>query len=356
MKIVGEKIEERGNKRRRQLISDRLGRRFYLLDGKTYFRREYSMLKMLSAVKWGAIALGVWATLGTTANFSGVARAAEGAVEIKNDWNEGRYSALQESFVSYVEQNGRELLSRAQTRATFDWSVEAEALRPDGVRPLKLKPSRVMIRLQSDGADVAYYDSDNTARGGELMKDVFAKLMKSEFVVELKDGKVVKVDGCEAFVKTLPSGESEDEKYFVDHVKTVAAPGNIAQIFDPLAYPLPPKSVAVGDRWTTETSFVLPVIGEKKLVLDCELKALRRVEPKANVVAESVFDVDLTAGASATIKIEIDGKYDLTDGVANDFASRATVNFELPRKNKAGEEIVVKAIGVIRNKLMVVKR
>lgn len=139
-------------------------------------------------------------------------------------------------------------------------------------------------------------------------------------------------------------------------MKTVAAPGNIAQIFDPLAYPLAAKPVAVGDRWTTETPFVLPVIGEKKLVLDCELKALRRVEPKANVVAEAVLDVDLTAGASATIKIEIDGKYNLNDGVANDFTSRATVNFELPRKNKAGEEMVVKAVGVIRNKLTAAKR
>ena len=86
------------------------------------------------------------------------------------------------------------------------------------------------------------------------------------------------------------------------------------------------------------------------------MKALRRVEPKANVVAEAVFDADLTAGASATIKIEMDGKYNLSDGVANDFTSRATVNLELPRKNKAGEEIVVKAIGVIRNKLTVAKR
>lgn len=313
------------------------------------------MLKGFGAAKWGAIALGVWATLGT-AVFSEVARAADEKVEIKNAWNEGRYSALQETSVSYVEQHGREVLSRAQTRATFDWNVEAEALRADGVRTLKLKTARVMIRLQSDGADVAYYDSDNTARGGELMKDVFAKLMKSEFVVELKDGKVVKVDGCEAFVKSLPNAESESEKYFVEHIKTVAEPGNIAQIFDPLAYPLPAKPVSVGDRWTTETSFVLPVIGEKKLILDCELKALRRVEPKANVVAEAVFDADLTAGASATIKIETDGKYNLTDGVAEDFASRATVNLELPRKNKAGEEIVVKAIGVIRNKLTVSKR
>lgn len=314
------------------------------------------MLKGFGTAKWGAIALGVWATLGTAAVFSGVANAADANVEIKNAWNEGRYSALQETSVSYVEQRDREVLSRAQTRATFDWSVEAGALRNDGVRLLKLKPARVMIRLQSDGADVAYYDSDNTARGGELTKDVFAKLMKSEFVVELKDGKVVKVDGCDAFVKTLPAGESESEKYFVEHVKSVAAPGNIAQIFDPLSYPLPAKPVAVGDRWTTETPFVLPVIGEKKLVLDCELKALRRVEPKANVVAESVLDVDLTAGASATIKIEIDGKYDLADGVANDFTSRATVNLELPRKTKAGEEFVVKAVGVIRNKLTVVKR
>ena len=313
------------------------------------------MLKGFGAVKWGAIASCVWAscvwaTLGTTAS------AADANVEIKNAWNEGAYSALQETSVSYVEQHGREVLARAQTRATFDWRVEAEALRADGVRTLKLKPARVMIRLQSDGSDVAYYDSDNTARGGELMKEVFAKLLQSEFIVELKDGKVVKVDGCDAFVKTLPVGENESEKYFVEHIKTVAEPGNVAQIFDPLAYPLAAKPVAVGDRWTTETPFTLPVIGSKKLILDCELKALRRVEPKANVVAEAILDVDLTAGASATIKIEIDGKYNLTDGVANDFASRATVNLELPRKNKAGEEIVVKAIGVIRNKLTVAKR
>ncbi|MBQ9801128.1 MAG: hypothetical protein IJO40_14500 [Thermoguttaceae bacterium] len=315
------------------------------------------MIKRWTAMKWGAIALGVWATLGTAAIFSGVARAADGTVEIKNAWNEGRYSALQETSVSYVEQNGREVLARAQTRATFSWQVESEALRADGVRVLKLKAERVMIRLQSDGADIAYYDSDNPLRGDELMKDVFAKLMKSEFVVELKDGKVVKVEGCDEFAKTLPVGESESEKYFVEHIKTtVATPGNIAQIFDPIAYPLPRKPVAVGDRWTTETPFALPVIGEKKLVLDCELKTLKRAEPKANVAAEAVLDVDLTAGASATIKIDIDGKYNLTDGVADDFTSRATVNIELPRKDKTGAEIVVKAIGVIRNKLTVVKR
>jgi hypothetical protein len=69
-----------------------------------------------------------------------------------------------------------------------------------------------------------------------------------------------------------------------------------------------------------------------------------------------VFDLDLTGGASASIKIEIDGKYNLTDGVAAEFSERATINFELPRKNEAGEEIVVEAIGVIRNKMTVAKR
>lgn len=307
-------------------------------------------------LKWGAIALGVWTAFGVAASFSSEARAADGAVEIKNAWNEGRYSVLQEASVSYVEQHEREILARTQTRSTFDWRVESGALRDDGVRVLKLKAERVMIRLQNADADVAYYDSGNPTRGDELMKDVFANLTKSEFVVELKDGKVVKVDGCEAFAKTLPTGESADEKYFIELMRGIATPENIAQVFDPFAYPTPGKAVAVGERWTTETPFVLPVVGEKKLILDCELKSLRTREPKANVVAESTFDLDLTAGASATIKIEIDGKYNLTDGVANDFSERATVNFVLPRKNKAGEEIVVKAIGVIRNKLTVAKR
>ncbi|MBQ7110151.1 MAG: hypothetical protein IJO06_02925 [Thermoguttaceae bacterium] len=306
--------------------------------------------------KWGAIALSVWATWGATAFFSSAARAAEETVEIKNAWNEGRYSVLQEVFVSYVEQREREILARTQTRSTFDWRVEAGALRADGVRPLKLKAARVMIRLQSADADVGYYDSGNPLRGDELMKDVFAKLLKSEFVAELKDGKIVKVDGCEAFSAALPNGESDDEKYFVELIRSVATEQNIAQIFDPIAYPTPAKAVGVGERWTTETNFTLPVVGEKKLVLDCELKALNKREPKANVAAGATLDLDLTAGASATIKIEIDGKYNLTDGVANDFNERATVNFALPRKNKAGEEILVKAIGVIRNKLTVDKR
>ncbi len=307
-------------------------------------------------LKRGAVALGVWAAFGVAASFFSEARAADGAVEIKNAWNEGRYSVLQEASVSYVEQHEREILARTQTRSTFDWRVESSALRDDGVRVLKLKAERVMIRLQNADADVAYYDSANLARGSELRKDVFAKLKQSEFIVELKDGKVVKVDGCDAFAKTLPTGESADEKYFIEMIRSVATLENIAQIFDPFAYPLPAKPVGVGDAWTTETPFVLPVVGEKKLILDCELKSLKAREPKANVVADSVFDLDLGAGASATIKIEIDGKYNLTDGVADDFSERATINFELPRKNKAGKEIVVEAIGVIRNKMTVAKR
>lgn len=313
------------------------------------------MNKIWGTLKWGAIALGVWATFGGAANLL-TARAADGAVDVKNAWNEGRYSVLQEASVSYVEQFERKILTRTQTRSTFGWRVESSALRADGARELKLKAERVMIRLQNADADVAFYDSANPSRGDELTKDVFAKLMKNEFVVELKDGKVVKVDGCEAFAKTLPTGESDAEKYFINLIRGIATPENIAQIFDPCAYPLPGKTVGVGETWTTETPFVLPVVGERKLILDCELKSLAKREPKANVVAESTFDLDLTAGASATIKIEIDGKYDLTDGVANDFTERATVNFVLPRKNKDGEEIVVKAIGVIRNKLTVAKR
>ena len=314
------------------------------------------MIKILRTLKWSAFALGVWASFGATAVFSSVLCAAEGKVEIKNAWNEGRYLAFQETNVSYVEQHERAVLARTQTRAAFDWQVVAEPLRADGVRTLKLKAKRVMIRLQSDGADLVYYDSDNLLRGDELMKDVFAKLMKSEFTVELKDGKIVKADGCDAFAKSLPTGATDDEKYFIEHIRTVVAKENLAQIFEPLSYPLPTQPVGSGDRWTTETPFTLPALGEKKMVLDCELKALGNREPKANVAAEAILDVDLTAGASATIKIEIDGKYDLTDGVANDFTSRATVNLELPRKNKAGDEILVKAIGVIRNKLTVVKR
>lgn len=314
------------------------------------------MIKELKTLKRSAFALGFWATLGTVAFFSSAARAADGAVEIKNAWNEGRYSALQEASVSYVEQCDREILARTQTRSTFDWRIEAGALRADGVRALKLKAARVMVRLQSDGSDVAYYDSANPARGGKVTKDVFAKLKQCEFVIELKDGKVVKVDGCDAFAKSLPTGETADEKYFVDMIRGIATPENIAQIFDPFSYPLPAKPVVVGDSWTTETPFVLPVVGEKKLILDCELKSLGAREPKARVVADSVFDLDLGSGASASIKIEIDGKYNLTNGVAEDFAERATINFELPRKNKAGEAIVVEAIGVIRNKMTVAQR
>ncbi|MBR4833135.1 MAG: hypothetical protein IKU86_02225 [Thermoguttaceae bacterium] len=312
-------------------------------------------MKRFLTLKWATIAVCAWA-LGTAAVFSSVARAAEEKIDVKNAWNEGRYEALQETSVSYVESYNRSVLARTQTRATFDWFVEATPLRADGVRVLKLKAARVMIRLQSDGADLAYYDSDNLLRGDALMKNVFDNLKKSEFLVELKGGKVVKVVGCEAFAKTLPTGESDDEKNFVAHIATIATPENIAQIFEPLSYPLPSEPVGVGDKWTTETPFALPVVGEKKLVLDCSLKTLGRREPKANVVAESILDVDLTGGASATIKIEIDGKYNLTSGVASEFISRATANFELPKKNAAGEEIVVEAIGLIRNKLTVAKR
>lgn len=313
-------------------------------------------MKNIWTLKSGAFALCAWATLSVAVIFCSVARAAGEKCEITNSWNEGRYFALQETSISYVEQHEREILARTQTRATFDWQIESAPLRADGVRVLKLKPARVMIRLQSADSDLAYYDSDNPLRGDELMENVFQQLLKSEFVVELKDGKVLKVDGCEAFAKTLPTGENDDEKYFVAQIATIASPSNIAQIFEPLSHPLPGKPVAVGERWTTETPFVLPALGEKKMVLDCELKNLASREPKANVVAEAILDVDLGVGASATIKIVIDGKYNLTNGVADVFESRANVNLALPKKNKAGEEIVVKAIGVIRNKLTVAKR
>ncbi len=313
-------------------------------------------MKRFSTLKWATVALCAWATLGATTVFSSVARAAEEKIDVKNAWNDGRYEALQYTSVSYVESRNRSVLARTQTQATFDWAVESTPLRADGVRVLKLKAARVMIRLQSDGADVAYYDSDNPLRGDALMKSVFDNLKKNEFLVELKDGKVVKVGGCEAFEKTLPEGESDDEKKFIAHIRTVASPDNIAQIFDPLSYPLPSEPVGVGAKWTTETPFALPVVGEKKLVLDCSLKLIGRREPKANIVADAVLDVDLTAGASATINIEIDGKYDLTAGVASEFTSRATANFELPKKDKNGEEFVVKAIGQIRTKLTVAKR
>ena len=65
----------------------------------------------LETLKRGAIALGVWATVGTAALFSSAARAADGPVEIKNSWNEGRYSVLQEASASYVEQREREILT-----------------------------------------------------------------------------------------------------------------------------------------------------------------------------------------------------------------------------------------------------
>lgn len=307
-----------------------------------------------STLKWATVAICAWATLGAV--FSSAARAADDKIEINNAWNEGRYEALQETSISYVESSNRKVLTRTQTRATFDWFVESTPLRADGVRVLKLRAGRVMIRLQNDGADVAYFDSGNSLRGDGLIQGVFANLLKSEFTVELKDGKVVKIDGCEAFMKTLPAGESKDEKIFIANIQSVATPDNIAQVFEPLSYPLPGKPVGVGDKWTTETPFALPIVGEKTLVLDCSLKAVARREAKADVAAESILDVDLTEGASATIKIEIDGKYDLNDGVANEFSSRAVADFELPRKNKDGEEIVVKAVGLIRNKLTVAKR
>ncbi|MCF0234533.1 MAG: hypothetical protein HUK22_06085, partial [Thermoguttaceae bacterium] len=124
---------------------------------------------------------------------------AQEKVEIKNVWSEGRYTIRQEIFNSRIDSivETRAVVGKTQTRGQFVWQVDAAAPRADGVQVLTLKATRVALRYEQDALTPYSSDSGDMLNADDYEKNVYEIFQNSPIVVSIKDGAVLKVEGCE---------------------------------------------------------------------------------------------------------------------------------------------------------------
>lgn len=280
--------------------------------------------------------------------------------EIKCDWPEGSYSIRQEMFVSSIKTINKEVAARQQTKAQFVWNVDAAAVQ-NGEQRLTLTASRVLLRFEGDGRELFYSDSENTLNGKEYELKVYHRFFNVPIFVVLKDGKVDRVDGCDALWENLDAPSSDEETFFLETLKTVATPASFGDVFNQLGYPLPEAPAAIGDVWQTAVEYELPAFGMQNVVWDCRFDAITSDgrDKLANVKATSTLE--LGANADARVKMEIEAKYNLNDKNIVEFVSRATVVATAVGAAKIEgsdekQKVEVKTTGQVRNKLTVVKR
>ncbi|MGI6401302.1 MAG: DUF6263 family protein [Thermoguttaceae bacterium] len=276
---------------------------------------------------------------------------------ILNSWEKGSYTLLQECTSTLYKKANAAEAERDDSRALFNWQIEAGAEGSDGIQKFSMKLLRIMTSVRVNGREIIYYDSSNGLSRIELLNAIFKQMKETETIVVFKNGVPMEVLGCENYWKDIPEPTDDFEKFLLNHMKSFADPDNIKQTFETLVYLDTPNMVAVGDKWTNKTVLPVPVIGDKTLEWDCSLNKIKRSGgvPLASVTGKGVlnFSVAEPLRGDVVVKMENSADYDTKSYYATHVDSRVTVNVKTMSPDSEDTEQFY--AGFLKNKLTIAK-
>jgi len=140
----------------------------------------------------------------------------------------------------------------------FSWQFKDEDKDKNTVVVQKIEGVKLTINVQ--GSPITF-DSTNPGGANTALSEFFRALVGTEFKLTLdKDGKVIKVEGRDEFLKKLTQANQQMESL----LKQILSEEALKQMADPTFGVTPPNDVAKGDTWTRESKLNLGPIGSYK--------------------------------------------------------------------------------------------
>jgi hypothetical protein len=140
----------------------------------------------------------------------------------------------------------------------FSWTFKEEDKDKNNVIVQKIEGVKLSISVAGNPIT---FDSTNPTGANTALSEFFRALVGSEFRLTLdKDGKVVKVEGRDDFLKKLTQANQQMEGL----LKQILSEEALKQMADPTFGITPPNDVAKGDTWTRESKLNLGPIGAYK--------------------------------------------------------------------------------------------
>jgi hypothetical protein len=140
----------------------------------------------------------------------------------------------------------------------FSWTFKEEDKDKNSVVVQKIEGVKLTISVA--GSPITF-DSTNPTGANTALSEFFRALVGSEFRLTLdKDGKVIKVEGRDDFLKKLTQANQQMEGL----LKQILSEEALKQMADPTFGITPPNDVAKGDTWTRESKLNLGPIGSYK--------------------------------------------------------------------------------------------
>lgn len=193
------------------------------------------------------------------------------------------YEDLTTTISQKLKVQGQDISQTQEQTFTFEWTPEKN----EGNKwILKMKVKRVKMKIDISNNPIEY-DSQNTSTTSTTvtpgLTDFFKNLEGSEFTVTFnsKDNKVEKVEGREAFIKRLSSGNSQLEGLLRKIITEEAE----RQMTDPTFGLLPSAPLTDSGNWETKSTLNLGPIGSYEVVNKFTLK------PKEKDKDELVIEV-----------------------------------------------------------------
>jgi hypothetical protein len=127
----------------------------------------------------------------------------------------------------------------------------------------------------------------NVETAGKAAGDILKQFEGTQFLVAVTArGRIVGVDGFEAFIKRISRDAKADARWIKAFVTQDAVTSPLERL---LAY-LPDSAVRQGDRWEAKTSASLGPVGKVMLVTSCSLVEFKQATREARIAMESQAD------------------------------------------------------------------
>lgn len=181
-----------------------------------------------------------------------------GKVDLK--WKLEKGKTFYQKMTTKTDQNMKILSSEPkQTQIqTFYFAWTPEKQEGDNW-VIKQKIQAVTMEINIGGAPISY-DSTKDQGANNPLGEFFKALVGSEFTVtiNMKDQKVVKLEGRDAFVDKLSAANPQMKQL----LSQILSEGALKEMAEPTFAAIPNKEVAKGDKWTKESTLDMGPIGK----------------------------------------------------------------------------------------------
>jgi len=224
------------------------------------------------------------------------------ALTLKLEKGKAFYEKMSTVVIQKLKVQGQDLSQNQEQTFVFEWMPEKQ----EGDKwTLKMKIIQVKMKIDISNNTIEYDSANKNATGpvgAPGLTDFFKNLVDSEFTVlfNAKENKVEKVDGRDAFIKRLSSGNTQLEGL----LRKILTEEAERQMTDPTFGLLPAEPKAMGATWDSKSTLNLGPIGSYEVANKSTVKSKEKDDVNVEIVPTLTYKLPSDAGEALLFKIK----------------------------------------------------